>query len=234
MRFLRRFFTRLANFATRRRDEQRLKNEIEEHIALQTAENLRAGMPAAEARRQAMLKFGGVEPMKEEYRAERGMLFIDSFLQDIHYALRMLRKSPGFAAVAILTLALGIGANTTVLSVVSGLILRKPPVRDPNGLLAITSKNPANVFGADLSSVSAADYLDWQEQAADFSGMAAADFDSFTISGGDFTPEFVPGARVSANFFQVMEIQPVIGRPLLPGEDQPGKDHAVLISTQLW
>jgi predicted permease len=153
--------------------------------------------------------------------------------QDVRFGFRTLRKSPALTALAILTLALGIGANTTVLSVVSGLVLRKPPVRDPDGLLAVTAKNPANVFEADLSSVSAADFLDWHQQATDFSSLTAAAFDDFTIS-GDFTPEFVPGARVSANFFQVMEVRPIIGRPFLLGEDQPGQDRAVLISEQLW
>lgn len=157
---------------------------------------------------------------------------MESLLHDLRFALRMLRKSPGFTAVAILTLALGIGANTTVLSIVSGLLLRQPPVRDPEGLITIMSKDPANKFPVPPP-VSAADYLDWRAQATDFRAMAAADFDDFTIS-GDFTPEFVPGARVSANFFQVMQVEPVIGRLFAPGEDKTGKDQAVLISTQLW
>jgi predicted permease len=177
-----------------------------------------------------------MKPLARSFSESRGNSqwpSLESFFADIRFAFRMLRKSPGFTAVAILTLALGIGANTTVLSVVSGLILRKPPVRDPDHLLVVTSKNPANVFQADMSPVSAADFLDWRDQAIDFSALAAAAFDDFTISGG-FTPEFVPGARVSANFFQVMEVQPVIGRPFLSGEDQPGQDKAVLISAQLW
>jgi putative ABC transport system permease protein len=234
MRSLRRFFARTGNFIIRQRDDERLKEEIQEHIALQTAENIRAGLSPAEARRQAKLKFGGVATVTEDYQAEFGLHFVETILQDLRYALRMLRKSPGFTTVAILTLALGIGANTTILSVVSGLILRKPPVHDPDGLLTITSKNPGNVFAANRSPVSAADYLDWREQAADFSGMAAAAFDNYTIS-GEITPEFVPGARVTANFFQVMDVQPTIGRLLLQGEDQVGKDdRAVLISAQLW
>ena len=94
MKSLRRFITRLGNSVARRRDDERMREEIEEHLALQTAENLRAGLPPAEARRQAVLKFGAVEAIKEDYRAERGMLFIENLLQDSRYGLRMLRKSP--------------------------------------------------------------------------------------------------------------------------------------------
>ena len=233
MRILRAWLSRFGGLFGRQRRDRVLSDELDSHLQMHIEDNLARGMTPAEARRQALIKLGGVEQTKETYRERRGLPFLDTLLQDIRFAFRMLRKSPGFTAVAVLTLALGIGANTTVLSVVSSIILRKPPVRDPDGLLTITSKNPANVFAADRSRVSAADYLDWQEQATDFRGIAAADFDDFTIR-GEFAPEFVPGARVSANFFQVMGIQPTMGRPFLPGEDQPGKDHAVLLSTQLW
>ncbi len=208
-------------------------DDIRDHIARETQDNLDRGMSPEEARTAAFRKFGNVLRVKEDTRKVWTLTWLEDLAQDVRYAFRMLRKSPGFTAVAILTLALGIGANTTVLSIVSGLLLREPPVRDPNGLITITSKDPANKFSLNRPPVSAADYLDWRAQATDFSGMAAADFDDFTIS-GDFTPEFVPGARVSANFFQVMQVEPVIGRLFAPGEDEAGKDQAVLISAQLW
>src|SRR5712664_1654524 len=116
MRSLRRFLSRLANLATRRAQDERLREEIEEHIALQTAENLRAGLSPVEARRQAMLKFGGVETMKQDYRAERGFLFIENLLGDLRNAGRTIGRMPGLAAAIIVSLAIGIGVNTTIFS----------------------------------------------------------------------------------------------------------------------
>src|SRR5262249_26049696 len=124
MTSLRRFLTRLLNSTTKRAQDERLREEIEEHIALQTEENLRVGLSPAEARRQAMLKFGGVEAMKQDYRAEQGLPLIEDLLQDLRFGLRLLRKSPSFTAVAVMTLAMAIGANAVVFGVLNSLILR--------------------------------------------------------------------------------------------------------------
>jgi hypothetical protein len=125
MKSLRRFFTRLFNSAARRAQEERLREEIHEHIALQTEENLRAGLSSVEARRQAMLKFGGVEAMKQDYRAERGLLWIENQLGDLRNAARSISRMPGLAAVIIISLAIGIGVNTTIFSWIQ-LILFQP------------------------------------------------------------------------------------------------------------
>src|ERR1700720_288413 len=125
MRSLRRFFKRVFNLVTTRAADERLKEEIEEHIALQTEENLRAGLSPVEARRQAMLKFGGVEAMKQDYRAERGLLFIENLLGDLRNAGRSISRMPGLAAVIIVSLAIGIGVNTTIFSWIQ-LILFQP------------------------------------------------------------------------------------------------------------
>src|SRR6202140_1773212 len=147
MRALRRFLSRMVNLATRRAQDERLREEIEEHIALQTAENLRAGLSPVEARRQAMLKFGGVEAMKQDYRAERGLIFIENLLGDLRNALRSISRMPGLAAVIILSLAIGIGVNTTILSWIQ--LIRLEPLPAVPGASNFLVVEPRSDTGGD-------------------------------------------------------------------------------------
>src|ERR1700720_4321393 len=146
MRSLRRFFKRVFNLVTTRAADERLKEEIEEHIALQTEENLRAGLSPVEARRQAMLKFGGVEAMKQDYRAKRGLPFVENFVQDVRFALRSLRRTPGLTAFVVITLALGIGMTSATFSMVDALIFRPYPVLHPRGVVTLVSTTHDSSF----------------------------------------------------------------------------------------
>ena len=203
MRFLRRFIARLSNSVAKRREDERMREEIEEHLALQTAENLRAGLPPAEARRQAVLKFGAVEAIKEDYRAERGMLFIENLLQDSRYALRMLRKSPGFTLIAIVTLALGIGANAVVFSLLNGLVLR--PINVPGG------KDIYQIEQGKEPSQSYPNYLDIRDRNRAFDGVAAYEIERAGLDTNG-TPDPIWIYETSGNYFDMLRVQPFLGR----------------------
>src|SRR5579859_3300205 len=141
MRALRRLWKRIRNFTAGRNAELRLHEEMEQHLAFQTEENIRAGMKPQEARRQAVLKFGPTETIRESYHDEGGLPVIETVIQDCRYALRTLRKSPVFSTVAVLTLALGIGANAAIFTLINALMLKNLPVADPRTLVRLGSGN---------------------------------------------------------------------------------------------
>jgi len=231
---IRGFVARVGGLFGKRHRDQELEAEFESHLRMQIEENVRRGMSAEEARRAALIQSGGIESAKESYRERRGLPLIETTLQDIRFGLRMLGKNLGVTLVAITTLALAIGVNTTVFSVVNGLLLRKPPVRDPDHVVALTSVNPAKgVWLPQLSDVSPLDFLDWRAQSTSDQGMAAADYEAFTVS-GDTAPERAAGGRVSADYFDVLGVAPIWGRAFLPEEEQPGHNQVVVLSADLW
>src|SRR5690349_16901995 len=227
MKSVRRFLSRLVSFATRRQADQRLKEEIEEHIALQTAENLRAGLSPVEARRQAMLKFGGVEAMRQDYRAERGLVFIENLLGDVRFAGRMLRKSPGFTAVAVVTLAMAIGANAVVFGVMDALILRPLNVPQPDSLYGTE-------YGVDTGFQSYPNYIDLRDRNRSFDGLAAFTFAFVGLDTGD-NPSSATGYATSGNYFDVLRIQPYLGR-FFHSSDEHGRNSApyLVLSYAYW
>jgi len=248
MSSLRRFLTRLLNAATRRAQDERLREEIEEHIALQTEENLRAGLSPVEARRQAMLKFGGVEVVKQDYRAERGLPLIDDLFQDLRFALRTLRKSPGFTAVALLTLALGVGANTAIFSFIDAVVLRSIPVKDPQQLVVFNwsaRANPklrghsdygdcADQTGIGDCSFSIPFYKTVRAKAGAFSGMAAFAGPFGVDLSGNGAASIVRGLYVSGDFFSTLGVSTFIGRPLTPSDDSPSAPPAIVLNYAYW
>jgi predicted permease len=227
MRTLRRFLTRLRNFSAWRLDDERLREEIEEHIALQTAENLRAGLSPIEARRQAMLKFGGVEATKQEYRAERGLPLIENLVRDLRFAGRMLRKSPGFTAVAVVTLAMAIGANAVVFGVMDALILRPLNVPQPDSLYGTE-------YGVDTGFQSYPNYIDLRDRNRSFDGLAAFTFAFVGLDTGD-NPSSATGYATSGNYFDVLRTQPYLGR-FFHSSDEHGRNSApyLVLSYAYW
>jgi len=159
---------------------------------------------------------------------------MSGLLQDVRYSLRQLRKSPGFTAVAVITLALGIGANTAIFSVVNGVLLRPLPFASPERLVRVWHVPPAKSFpGMPTFAVSAANYLDWQRQNHVFGEMAIYSFRGFTLTGTD-KPEQVDACAASSAFFSTLGVQPVIGRTFSPQEDQPGSSNVVVLSHRFW
>ncbi len=156
-------------------------------------------------------------------------------INDLRYGLRMLVKNPGFTAVAVITLALGIAANTTIFSAVSAVLLRKPPVKDPESLMMVLSVNRSgDLSGYPESPASAPDFIDWREQNHVFQGLGAFDpWKNFSLTGHG-EPENVTGMRVSANYFDLLGVAAALGRTFLTGEDQPGHEHEVILSHELW
>jgi macrolide transport system ATP-binding/permease protein len=140
MKALRRIWKRVLNFVTSQTGDQRLREEMEEHVAMQTEENLRAGMSASEARRKAVLQWGAREAIREQYHAEKGLPGLETLVQDLRDALRQLRKAPGFSATVIITLALGIGATTAIFTLVHQVMLKSLPVAKPGELWRIGDK----------------------------------------------------------------------------------------------
>jgi predicted permease len=228
MKSLRRFFARLSGCATRRAHDERLREEIAEHIALQSAENIRAGLAPVEARRQAILKFGGREAMKEEYRAERGLLFFENFAGDLRFALRMLRKSPGFTAVAVVTLAMAIGANAVVFGVLNALILHPLHVPQAESLYGIQHGEEASSYQ------SYPDYLDLRDRNRSFDDLAAYDGAQVGLDAGE-DPSRVWIILASGNYFDVLRVQPFLGR-FFHASDEHGPNSApyIVLSYTFW
>jgi predicted permease len=243
MRTLRRFLKRLTSWATMLQDEERLQAEIEEHLALQTAENLRAGLSPVEARRQAVLKFGAVEAIKESYRDQRGLPFMETLIQDTRHALRRLRMAPAFTITAILTLALGIGATTSIFALVYAVLLKSLAVANPGELYALGKEARCCYWGGysqekEFSLVSYDLYKHFRDNTKGFAELAAfsAVKPLFGIrrAGSSEPAQSYPGEFVSGNYFSMFGVGAYAGRALTPEDDQPGSPPTAVMSYRLW
>ncbi|HET7215073.1 MAG TPA: ABC transporter permease [Terriglobia bacterium] len=211
------------------RAEQEMDDEIRFHIDKQIEQNIAEGMSIDEAHFAALRAFGNVGAIEEECRDSWHVRFMNELFQDFRYGLRQLRRSPGFTAVAINTLALGIGANTAIFSVVNGVLLNPLPYPQPERLVALYSRTEQ----FSRASISYPNFLDWERDNRSFSSLAAYRSDHFSLTGKG-EPESVPADMVSATFFPVLGVNPVIGRNFTPQENQIGAPPVALISGGFW
>ena len=213
------------------RVEQELDDEILFHLENEVESNVASGMSPEEARYAALRSFGGIEQTKEECRDARGLALIKSLWQDFRHGLRLLRKSPGFTAVAVLSLSLGIGANTAMFSVVDAVLLRPLPYPAADRLVMLWSTMES--YGLPTSGSAPPNYRDWRNQNHVFEELGAFQYRGFNLS-GESDPERVRGAAITSNLFRVLKVSPTLGREFLPEEEQYGRHLVVLLSHGLW
>jgi len=221
---------RLRALFQRNAVENELDDELRFHFDRQVEKFVQSGLPLQEARRRARLTIGGSDQIKEECREARGMYVLETLVQDIRYGLRMLRKSPGFTVVAVLTLALGIGANTAIFNVVHATLLQPLPTRHASRLVVIWVNNLGH--GWSRIGPTGQDYLDWKEQSKSFDDMFLFEHGTGTVTGlGE--PEQVAGLRVTTNFGDFFGVQPVLGRTFRL-EEAEGRHNLVILGYGYW
>jgi predicted permease len=236
MKMLRAFWLRLAG-TVQGGSRDSFAEELEGHLQMHTEDNVRKGMTATEARREALMKLGGIEQTKELYHDRQTLPVLEVFMQDLRYGLRMLRKNPGFTAVAVLSLALGIGANTTIFTVVNAILLNALPVRDLPRLVemdTVDSKTLVTQARSEKLGMSFPNFQDYRRDNQVFTDLAAFVPIAVTWSGGA-EPRQLQGELVSATYFEVLGIRPARGRFFMPDEDtKPNGNDVAVLSYALW
>src|SRR5690348_7202157 len=221
---------RLRGLFEHKRLERELDNEVRFHLEMQIEDNRRAGMNRAEARYAAMRSFGGLEPMKETYRERRTFALLETTVQDLRYAVRILRKSPGFTMTAVAVLALAIGANTAMFSVLNAVLLRPLPYQSPEQLAMLWTEDPTQNFREGRSALW--DVEQWRSQSRSFADMATFDAVSTFLTGADGVEE-IAGASISPNLLPLLGVRPVLGRSFST-EEAEQRQRLVLVSYRFW
>ncbi|MBI3415458.1 MAG: ABC transporter permease [Verrucomicrobia bacterium] len=231
MKWLRTMRTRFVALFRKRELDADMNAEMRSHIEMRTQQNIEAGMNPEEARYAALRRFGWTESIKEDCREQRGVRWLENLAQDIRFGARQLRKNPGFTAVAVLTLALGIGANTAIFSFVNAILLRPLPYKEPEKLVMVFENHLGNSWRK--GDVGAPMLGEWRKQSTVFEGLAARGRGTVILT-GQGQPESLVAARFSANIFSLLGVKPLFGRNFLPEEETYGKHFVVLLSHELW
>jgi putative ABC transport system permease protein len=223
--------TLIRNLFLRKHVESDLDAEVRGYSAMLEEEKMSKGMKSNEARRAARMESGGAELLKEEVRSARAGAWIESLGRDIRYAARMLRKNPGFTAIAVLTLALGIGANSAIFSIVNAVLLRPLPYPDSGRLVVVWATEASNNNSQDVTSYPG--FEDWKAQSRSFEGLAAFTSRGITYSGAD-QAEVLSAMQISPGFLELLGVAPAMGRTFQSGESEAGASHVALLSDSLW
>jgi len=231
MRRLRAWLLRFSGMFQRRRRDQDLTEELEGHLRMHIDDNLRTGMTPEEARRHALIRLGGIESIKEDYRDRRGLPLLEGLVRDLRFAFRTLRRNPGFSLIVIITLALGIGANAAIFSAVYGVLLRPLPYQDGGQLVVLHQQAPA----AHLSNVpfSVPEIFDYRQYSHTLNAVVEYHSMDFLLLGND-SAERVKSGIVSANFFDALGVRPLLGRTFVAADDSPNADAVIVLSYQYW
>jgi predicted permease len=231
IRQLRGWLTRLFGLLNRKRRDREFAEELESHLAMHVEDNLRAGLSPEEARRAALIKLGGVTLTHERYRDQRGLPMLETLVQDLRFGFRMLRKNPGFSLVAILTLALGVGANTAIFSVVNTVLLRPLSYAAPERLVFIYNSAPG--FGIAKLGLMDAEFLRLREQAHTLEQASLYTSTTLTLM-GEGEPERVASGTASADLFAVLGVTMAVGRSFKLAEEPRGEANVVILSHSFW
>jgi putative ABC transport system permease protein len=232
MKTLRALFSRATGLFRRGSRDTELVAELESHLQMQIDENVRHGMSLEEARRAALIRSGGMESAKERYRERRSLPVIETLIQDLGHGARVLRKNYAFTIVAVLTLALGIGANTAIFSMVNALLLHPYNFRDLDRIVLVWQDAGSDV-GFDSRFIAPADAADIARSGSPFQDFATYRCHTFSLTSGP-TAEPAEGCDVSANFFELLGVSPAPGRAFMASEQQPGLDSVAVVSYGFW
>jgi hypothetical protein len=230
MRWTRKLRLRLRSLFLHRRVERDLDEELRYHLERLVDDNLAAGMAPEQARHAARRDLGAIEPRKDECRDARGLALVDSVRQDVTYALRALRTGPGFATVAILSLALGVGANTTIFTFVNAVLLRPLPYPDSDRIVALREQP----LGADVTiNVHPLNFVEWRARARSFEALALVQMPPLNVIGRNGA-EQIARVQTTSEVFRVFGVGPVLGRAFTEGETRPGPDQVVVLGHGFW
>jgi len=230
---MRAFLWRLLRLARRSKSEASLDGELEFHLRMEIEENLSRGMGPEEARRHALIALGGLDQTKEACRETRGIKWLDEFRQDLSFGIRILKKKPGFAAMIVMVLALGIGANTALYSILNTIFFKPLPYPEAERLVLLGEAPPHQGQTGAVGRSSYQNFMDWGKHNQAFEDLTAYCSEELGVAGGG-EPHRIRGDRVSDAFFKVFRIQPILGRTFVPGDFAPNRNPVAVLSYRYW